>query len=182
MSQARAVEAETSGLDALALQQRMELQYEIEQFLYAEAAMLDGREYRAWLDLWTEDCSYWMPIRRTVTLSDIDREFTKRGDMSFYDDDKQALAMRVAKMESGSSWSEDHATPHAPYRRQCPVSTGRERRGDEQTTSTLPSSSTAAVSIRSESMWVGRRVDSASPRRCRAPSSADRRKFISTRR
>ena len=55
MSQARAVEAETSGLDALSLQQRMELQYEIEQFLYAEAAMLDGREYRAWLALVTED-------------------------------------------------------------------------------------------------------------------------------
>lgn len=107
MSPAVAAPARGAGLDALSLQQRMELQFEIEQFLYAEAALIDGRQYRAWLDLWTEDCSYWMPIRRTVTLSDIEREFTKRGDMSFYDDDKRTLAMRVAKMESGSSWSED---------------------------------------------------------------------------
>src|SRR3546814_163896 len=107
MSQARAVQAETSSFAELSLQRRMELQFEIEQFLYAEAAMIDGREYRAWLDLWTEDCSYWMPIRRTVTLSDIELEFTKRGDMSFYDDDKNSLTMRVVKMESGSAWSED---------------------------------------------------------------------------
>lgn len=155
MSQARAVEAETSGLDALSLQQRMELQYEIEQFLYAEAAMLDGREYRAWLDLWTEDCSYWMPIRRTVTLSDIDREFTKRGDMSFYDDDKQALAMRVAKMESGSSWSED------------PPSRTRHIVDNIRITGVNGAETTVEVAFilyrsrlnTEESMWVGRRVD-----------------------
>ena len=155
MAQAKAVHAETTGLDTLAPRQRMELQFEIEQFLYAEAAMIDGREYRAWLDLWTEDCSYWMPIRRTVTLSDIDREFTKRGDMSFYDDNKQSLAMRVAKMESGSSWSED-----PPSRTRHIVNNVRimEVEGDEMTVEV------AFLLYRSrlnteESTWVGRRVD-----------------------
>lgn len=155
MSQARAMQAEAAGFGALSLQRRMELQFEIEQFLYAEAAMIDGREYRSWLDLWTEDCSYWMPIRRTVTLSDIDREFTKHGDMSFYDDNKKSLAMRVAKMESGSSWSED-----PPSRTRHIVNNVRimEVQGDEIGVEV------AFLLYRSrlnteESMWVGRRVD-----------------------
>lgn len=107
MSQAVTALAGDGDLSAMPIQKRMELQFEVEQFLYAEAAMIDARQYRAWLELWTDDCTYWMPIRRTVTLADIEREFTKRGDMSFYDDNKQTLEMRVAKMESGSSWSED---------------------------------------------------------------------------
>lgn len=83
------------------------IQYEVEQFLYAEAALLDGRQYRQWLGLVTDDIHYWMPIRRTVTLSDIDREFTKPGDMAFFDDDREMLEMRVKKLEAGSAWSED---------------------------------------------------------------------------
>ncbi|MDP1627980.1 aromatic-ring-hydroxylating dioxygenase subunit beta [Parvibaculum sp.] len=155
MSQARAVQAEASGLDGLSLQQRMELQYEIEQFLYAEAAMIDAREYRAWLDLWTEDCSYWMPIRRTVTLSDIDKEFTKRGDMSFFDDDKKALAMRVTKMESGSSWSED-----PPSRTRHFVNNVRvvALEGSEITVELAFSLYRTRLNTE-ESMWAGRRVD-----------------------
>lgn len=155
MSQARTAQAEDVGLQGLTLQRRMELQFEIEQFLYAEAAMIDAREYRAWLDLWTDDCSYWMPIRRTVTLSDIDREFTKRGDMSFYDDDKNALSMRVAKMESGSSWSED------------PPSRTRHVVANVRITAIAGNETTVEVAFilyrsrlnTEESMWVGRRVD-----------------------
>lgn len=155
MSQAKTAQAEPSGLDGLSLRQRMELQYEIEQFLYAEAAMIDGREYRAWLDLWTEDCSYWMPIRRTVTLSDIGREFTKRGDMSFYDDDKKSLAMRVAKMESGSSWSED-----PPSRTRHIVNNVRitDIEGDEIGVEVAFFLYRSRLNTE-ESMWAGRRVD-----------------------
>jgi 3-phenylpropionate/cinnamic acid dioxygenase small subunit len=155
MSQVKAVEAEMPGLDRYTLAQRMELQYETEQFLYREAAMIDEREYRAWLDLLTDDCSYWMPIRRTVMLSDIDHEFTKRGQMSFYDDDKASLSMRVAKMESGSSWSED-----PPSRTRHIVNNVRitDVEGDEIGVEV------AFILYRSrlnteESMWVGRRVD-----------------------
>ncbi len=54
-----------------------------------------------------DDIHYWMPIRRTVTLSDIDREFTKPGDMAYFDDDRAMLEMRVKKLEAGSAWSED---------------------------------------------------------------------------
>ena len=144
-----------AGPELLSVQQRMELQFEIEQFLYAEAALIDGREYRAWLDLWTEDCRYWMPIRRTVSLSNIEREFTKRGDISFYDDDKQMLAMRVAKMESGSSWSED-----PPSRSRHFVSNVRITNidGDDITVELAFSLYRSRLNTE-ESVWVGRRVD-----------------------
>jgi 3-phenylpropionate/cinnamic acid dioxygenase small subunit len=90
-----------SGID------RLVLQYEVEQFLYAEAALLDARRYRDWLDLIADDIHYWMPIRRTVTNSDLEREFTRPGDMAFFDDDRALLEMRVKKLEAGSAWSED---------------------------------------------------------------------------
>jgi 3-phenylpropionate/cinnamic acid dioxygenase small subunit len=87
--------------------QRLHLQYEVEQFLYAEAALLDARKYRAWLGLVADDIHYWMPIRRTVTVSDLDLEFTKPGDMAYFDDDRTLLEMRVKKLESSSAWSEN---------------------------------------------------------------------------
>lgn len=155
MSEVQQKPTAKAGLKTLSVQQHMELQFEIEQFLYAEAALIDEREYRAWLDLWTEDCGYWMPIRRTVSLSDIDREFTKRGGMSFYDDDKQTLAMRVAKMESGSSWSED-----PPSRSRHFVNNVRITRieGDEMTVELAFSLYRSRLDTE-ESVWVGRRID-----------------------
>ena len=89
------------------LSERALLQYQIEQFLYDEAALLDAREYRAWLGLIAEDIHYWMPIRRTVTISDLDLEFTKPGEMAYFDDDRTLLEVRVKKLEAGSAWSED---------------------------------------------------------------------------
>jgi biphenyl 2,3-dioxygenase beta subunit len=95
------------GWAAMATAERMALQYDAEQFLYAEAALLDARKYREWLGLLADDIHYWMPIRRTVTISDLDLEFTKPGEMAFFDDDRAMLEMRVRKLEAGSAWSED---------------------------------------------------------------------------
>ncbi len=89
------------------LSEQVLLQHEVEQFLYAEAALLDARRYREWLGLLADDIHYWMPIRRTVTVSDLDMELTKPGDMAYFDDDRAFLEMRVKKLEAGSAWSED---------------------------------------------------------------------------
>lgn len=94
-------------LEAGALSERIALQYAVEQFLYDEAALLDARRYEEWYALIAEDVHYWMPIRRTVTLRNIDREFTKPGDMAFFDEDHAVLGARIAKLGAGSSWSED---------------------------------------------------------------------------
>ena len=83
------------------------LQHEVEQFLYSEAALLDARRFDEWLNLLTDDVHYWMPIRRTTTAKEIDKEFTRPGDMAFFDDDREMLATRVRKMAAGNAWSED---------------------------------------------------------------------------
>ena len=96
-----------SDLADMSLQQRMLLQFEVEQFLYNEASLLDERRFEEWLDLLTEDIHYWMPIRRTTTLRQVAGEFTAPGAMAFFDDDHNFLKMRIAKMTAGNAWSED---------------------------------------------------------------------------
>jgi 3-phenylpropionate/cinnamic acid dioxygenase small subunit len=135
--------------------ERVLLQYEVEQFLYAEAALLDGRQYREWLGLLADDIHYWMPIRRTVTLSDLDMEFTKPGGMAYFDDDRAVLEMRVKKLEAGSAWSED-----PPSRSRHFVSNVRilSIEGDEITVEVC--FHLYRTRLNSEvSGWVGRRLD-----------------------
>jgi biphenyl 2,3-dioxygenase beta subunit len=134
---------------------RVILQHEVEQFLYAEAALLDARKYREWLGLVAEDIHYWMPIRRTVTISDLDREFTKIGDMAYFDDDYGLLEMRVKKLEAGSAWSED-----PPSRSRHFVSNVRilEVSGDEITLEACFHLYRTRLNSEVDN-WVGRRVD-----------------------
>ncbi len=82
-------------------------QYEVEQFLYDEAALLDAHRYEMWLDLFADDATYFMPIRRTRLLQEMDQEFTRPGEMAFFNDTKPLLAGRVTKLLTGRSWSED---------------------------------------------------------------------------
>ncbi len=85
----------------------MLVHYEVERFYYDEAALLDERRYEEWLALFTDDAHYFMPIRRTRTQREMDKEFTRPGEMAFFNDDKVLLAGRVAKLKTGRSWAED---------------------------------------------------------------------------
>ena len=82
-------------------------QHEVEQFLYGEAALLDARRYEDWLGLFADDVTYFMPIRRTRLQRELDQEFTRPGEMAFFNDTKPLLAGRVTKLMTGRSWSED---------------------------------------------------------------------------
>lgn len=84
------------------------LQREIEEFLYAEAELLDARRFDEWLDLFTADARYWMPIRRNVPSQDSAREFTREGaDVNWFDEGKDTLARRVAQLRTGIHWAEE---------------------------------------------------------------------------
>ena len=37
---------------------------DVEQFLYHEARLLDTQQLEAWLELFTEDATYWVPLER----------------------------------------------------------------------------------------------------------------------
>ena len=85
----------------------VELQHEIEQFLYHEAALLAEREYRDWLDLFAEDIHYWMPTRYNRLRREMDKEFSEPDEMAFFDEDMDSLNRRLIRLETGMAWAED---------------------------------------------------------------------------
>jgi biphenyl 2,3-dioxygenase beta subunit len=96
-----------SSFQDLNLQERMLLTFEVEEFLYREATLLDERKLEEWFALCTDDIRYWMPIRRTMQAKDIANEFTKPGGMAFFDDDKRTLGLRVQRLQQRGAWAED---------------------------------------------------------------------------
>ena len=86
---------------------RLLVKEDVEDFLYREAELLDERRYEAWLDLFTEDVRYWMPMRRNVPADDTQREFTREGlDVNWFDEGKDTLTRRVKQILTGVHWAE----------------------------------------------------------------------------
>ncbi|MFF5499467.1 aromatic-ring-hydroxylating dioxygenase subunit beta [Streptomyces aquilus] len=85
----------------------VETQHRIEQFLYAEAALLDDHRFTEWLELFTDDVHYWLPTRVTRTVRERDIEIAGPDGAAFFDDDKAFLAGRVRRLTSGQAWSEE---------------------------------------------------------------------------
>jgi biphenyl 2,3-dioxygenase beta subunit len=96
-----------SAFRDLSLHERMLLTFEVEEFLYREAGLLDDRRFDDWLDLLADDIHYWMPIRRTTQAREMELEFTRPGGMAFFDDDKEILTLRVQRLAVGRAWAED---------------------------------------------------------------------------
>jgi len=87
---------------------RLLLKQEIEEFLYREAELLDERRYEEWLDLFTEDAHYFMPMRRNVPRDELEREFTRAGtDVNWFDEGKDTLTRRVKQILTGLHWAEE---------------------------------------------------------------------------
>ncbi|MEU6849758.1 3-phenylpropionate/cinnamic acid dioxygenase subunit beta [Actinacidiphila alni] len=82
-------------------------QHEVEQFYSYEAALLDAHRYEEWVALFTDDTHYFMPLRRTMTRRQLHLEFTKPGEMAYFDEDKGFLETRAKKFATGTSWAED---------------------------------------------------------------------------
>jgi 3-phenylpropionate/cinnamic acid dioxygenase small subunit len=132
------------------------LQHEIEQFLYEEAAMLDDRRFRDWLNLLADDLEYWMPVRSTRALGDEANEFSKIGEGAFFDENKEFIEERVRKLYTGFAWAED------------PPSRTRHLVNNVRILEKLPDSSLKVGCnfivyrsrlARDEDLWAGRRED-----------------------
>lgn len=94
--------AESSPLERLLVKQ------EVEDFLYREADLLDERRYEEWLELFTEDAHYWMPLRRNVPRDEPEREYTRQGvDVNWFDEGKDTLTRRVRQILTGIHWAEE---------------------------------------------------------------------------
>jgi 3-phenylpropionate/cinnamic acid dioxygenase small subunit len=84
---------------------------EIEQFLYAEADMLDERRYPEWLELLADDVRYWMPMARNIQFGDEQREWTRElQDLAWFDEGKTTLTQRVQQIMTGIHWAEEPAS------------------------------------------------------------------------
>jgi 3-phenylpropionate/cinnamic acid dioxygenase small subunit len=92
---------------------------EVEQFLYREARLLDERRFNEWLDLLTDDVRYWMAARsnryprrsKAIAILDPDRyvedDMPRDDELSLLDENKQTLASRVERLDTGMAWAED---------------------------------------------------------------------------
>jgi 3-phenylpropionate/cinnamic acid dioxygenase small subunit len=83
-----------------------ELQHEIEQFLYFEAALLDERRIEEWVALMADDVKYVMPIRGNRSDRDMAKEFSGADGLAYYDESKESLQFRMRKLKSGMAWAE----------------------------------------------------------------------------
>jgi 3-phenylpropionate/cinnamic acid dioxygenase small subunit len=81
--------AQSAGLD---------LQREVEQFLYRQAELLDGKHWQAWIDLFDEAGVYWMPI----TPAQTDWE----GSPSIFAEDRLMMEIRKGRVSHPNAWSQ----------------------------------------------------------------------------
>ena len=70
----------------------------VEQFLILEKRLVDTGRFEEWLDLFTEDCLYWVP---TVT-ADVDP--TTQLCTAF--DDRRRLEDRIVRLRTGTAYSQ----------------------------------------------------------------------------
>lgn len=76
----------------------IELQREVEQLLYLQAELLDGKHWQAWIDLFDEQGVYWMP----VTPEQVEWE----GSPSIFAEDKLLMEIRKDRVSHPNAWSQ----------------------------------------------------------------------------
>ncbi|MEV0342547.1 3-phenylpropionate/cinnamic acid dioxygenase subunit beta [Nocardia sp. NPDC050713] len=81
--------------------------FEVEQFYYREAGLLDDGRYADWLELFADDLEYWMPTRTNRLRRQQALSIAARGEAAYYDETKESLAWRIRRFDSGMAWAED---------------------------------------------------------------------------
>lgn len=76
----------------------LQLHHEIEQFLYAQAELLDGKRWQHYIDLFTDDGIYWMPAKPEDTTWD--------GVPSIFAEDKNLMTVRMRRVLHPDAWSQ----------------------------------------------------------------------------
>ena len=81
--------------------------FEVEQFYYEEAELLDDGRFADWLEFLADDVDYWMPTRTNRLRRQQALSIAARGEAAFYDETKESLAWRIRRFDSGMAWAED---------------------------------------------------------------------------
>ncbi|OZD68865.1 benzene 1,2-dioxygenase [Rhodococcus sp. 05-340-1] len=85
----------------------VQVQHRVEQFLFAEAQLLDDNLFLEWLDLFSEDILYWIPTRMTRPVRERHLQVAALGESALVEDDMASLRGRVLRLTSGMAWSEE---------------------------------------------------------------------------
>jgi ethylbenzene dioxygenase subunit beta len=83
------------------MRQGMSEGHAIEKLLHTEARLLDEGRYVEWLELYTEDCEYWVPASP--------RQESPRGHVSLFYEDRTLMETRVKRL--GHSHAHSLALP-----------------------------------------------------------------------
>jgi 3-phenylpropionate/cinnamic acid dioxygenase small subunit len=75
-----------------------DLQREVEQFLYRQAELLDGKHWQAYIDCFADDGVYWMPVMREQTEWE--------GSPSIFAEDKLMMEIRKGRVSHPNAWSQ----------------------------------------------------------------------------
>jgi 3-phenylpropionate/cinnamic acid dioxygenase small subunit len=78
---------------------------EVLEFVYDEAALLDGQKFDDWANLLAEDLSYTAPLR--ITRQGPDRLNTVVRTTLHFDDDYSSIMGRLERLGTKSAWAED---------------------------------------------------------------------------
>ena len=76
----------------------MDLQHEVEQFLYRQSELLDTKQWQAWIDLFADDGVYWMPADPAHEHWD--------GVPSIFAEDKNLMTVRMKRVLHPDAWSQ----------------------------------------------------------------------------
>jgi 3-phenylpropionate/cinnamic acid dioxygenase small subunit len=79
-----------------------ELYGRVAEFYHHEAELLDSYRFADWVELFTEDVSYRMPVRTTQFLTD----GLGFHEFDFFCDDHATLVTRVKRLETEFAWAE----------------------------------------------------------------------------
>ena len=75
-----------------------DVQREVEQFLYRQAELLDGKHWQAWIDLFDHKGVYWMPVTREQT--------EREGSPSIFAEDRLMMEIRKGRVSHPNAWSQ----------------------------------------------------------------------------
>jgi 3-phenylpropionate/cinnamic acid dioxygenase small subunit len=73
-------------------------QHSVEQFLYRQADLLDGKDWQGWIDLFAVDGMYWMPPEPSHTTWD--------GMPAIFAEDKNLMTVRMKRILHPDAWSQ----------------------------------------------------------------------------
>ena len=75
-----------------------DVQREVEQFLYLQAELLDGKHWQPWIDLFAAEGVYWMPVMPEQTEWE--------GSPSIFAEDKLMMEIRKGRVSHPNAWSQ----------------------------------------------------------------------------